>query len=644
MTDCAERPVSLHQVRWFPLVFLFAIGCLSSDPRSDGVSLAPDSNRDAASHLQAAPLSLDPAILKARNFGESPTLAKHVQSGSLTPVSERLPENPLVVIPMDEIGRYGGTLRRALTGDVVQTPGVAKTLGEGLMGFERPLPKSIQYNLAESHTFEDAGRIAIFNIREGIRWSDGVPFTVDDILFWYYDMIVDADARDVPLFPSDWAVDGKPIALSKVNDYTLRIEGPKPLGRILSILSAGTVAYPKHALARLHPKYNPEASYETFRDSTSRAQLLYRSGIPTLSAWMPVEWTRGQRIVYERNPYYWKVDSAGNQLPYADRLVFNIIPDTQIILLKFINGEIDLFGRYAQVNMFPTLKAEEPNGKFKIHLGGPVPVSTLRINWDTPRLPLRRAVRDLRVRVALSHAMNREEINQIVFHGLLKPGCFTFAPTSKYYSEEASLTYASYDPIRSQELLDSAGYLDSDGDGFREFEDGSVFALTIDVVPGMGVDVCQLIAEHWSNIGVKVTLNIALRDIIWPRRSAGENDMLWWWSYPEDARLDLHAWGHVGPNVPMWHRRAASEGPEWMHEATRLIEEAGATVDTSLVNRNMIRVRDLHTENAPVLTPGYGYHVWGASTRLGNVPEENTSINGYLGWSRPVFHEQLYVK
>lgn len=625
------------------LVFLFAVGCGGSDPQSDHEVREQDA-KATSTPAQVAPESLDPEILKARSFGQSPALSERVERGVLSPVSERLPENPLVVVPMDEIGRYGGAIRRALTGDIVQTPGVNKTLGEGLMGFERPLPKSIQYNLAESYAFEDNGKVALFKIRQGVRWSDGVPFTVDDILFWYYDMNVNADARSNPLFPTDWLVDDKPVNLSKVDDYTLRIESPKPLGRILSVLCAGTVAYPKHALSKLHPKYNSAATYETFRDSTSRAQLLYKPGIPTLSAWMPTDWLRGQRIVYERNPYYWKVDSVGNQLPYADRLVFNIIQDTQVILLKFINGEIDLFGRYSQINMFPTLKAEERGGKFTIHLGGPVPVSTLRINFDTPKISLRKAIRDKRVRVALSHGLNREEMNEIVFHGLLEPGCFTFSPTSKYYSESASKMYASYDPDLAQRLLDEAGYRDSDGDGLREFADGSVFALTIDVVPGVGVDICQLIAEHWSAIGVKVNLNIGLRDIIWPRRAAGENDILWWWTYPEDARLDQAQWGIMGTNAPIWHRNASSEGPPWLHEATRLMMDSNVTLDTVLVNQNMTKVRDLFTENAPILTPGYAYHVWGASTRLGNVPEENTSINGYLGWSRPIFHEQLYIK
>ena len=335
-----------------------------------------------------------------------------------------------------------------------------------------------------------------------------MPFTVDDILFWYYDMTVNSDARSNPLFPSSWLVEGKPIEMEKVDDHTLRFRSHKPLGRILDILCSDWIAFPKHILADSHPQYNPAADYESLRDSTTTAQMLFNPRFPRISAWAPVEWTRGQRLVYERNPYYFKVDSAGNQLPYADRLVFNVIQDIQVILLKFMNGEIDLLGRYAQISMFPTLKAEERNGKFKIRLGTPVPVSQFRINWDAPRPELRRAFRDKRVRVALSYAMNREEIGEILYHGLLEPASHSFGPSSRYYSKEAAQKYAQYDPEKARRLLDEAGLVDSDGDGIRELDNGSPFVFTVDVIPGMGVDVCQLVADYWRAVGIAANLNI----------------------------------------------------------------------------------------------------------------------------------------
>ncbi len=571
-------------------------------------------------------------------------LSERVRRGDLPAVSERLPTNPLVVVPVSEIGEYGGTIRRALTGDIVQTPGVSKTLGENLMGYERPLPKRILLNLSDSLFYEDDGHAAVFRIRKGIRWSDGVPFTVDDILFWYEDMMLDSDARSAASFSSFHLVDGVPLVAEKIDDHTIRFRGRKPLGRIRQAFATDLSAMPKHYFSKFHPRCNPETTYEACRDSTSNAMRLYRPGTPVLSAWMPVEWARGQRIVFERNPYYWKVDSAGNQLPYADRLIFNVIQDKQVILLKFVNGELDLLGRYAQINMFPTLKAAERNERIKIRLATPSVVSQFRLNWDTPRPELREAIRDRRVRLALSYALNREEIGEILYHGLLTPANHAYGPASAYYSDEAAKRHATFDPDRSRALLDEAGYRDSDGDGVRELLDGSPFVTTIDVIPGIGVDVSLLAIDYWKAIGILVHLNVSLRDIIFPKWSNGEFEFFWWGGWSEDPVARPADWGAIGDTRPTWHRNAATEGPDWLREATELILETHNTLDESKLEENMIRVRELHADQAPLIIAGFAYHVWGFNTRLGNVPEEITTSDGYRGWSRPIYHEQLFVR
>ena len=624
------------------IVCLIHPSCLPSDPRLEPRSVVVETKE--LEQVSSAPKTLDPAILSTRNFREAPTLSAKVSNGDLPPVSERLPENPLVVVPMEEIGEYGGTIRRALTGDIVQTAGVNKTLGESLMGFERPLPNSILHNLAESYVYEEGGRAVVFTLRRGLKWSDGVPLTVDDILFWYQDMTLDADARASLIFPATWLVDGVPLMAEKVDDLTIRFRGTNVLGRMLSTLSRDVALLPKHYFAKFHPRYNPEMTYDVCRDSMSTAMQLYRPGTPVMSAWMPVEWERGQRIVYERNPYYFKVDSAGNQLPYADRLIFNVIQDQQVILLKFVNGELDLIGRYGQTNMYPTLKAAERNGKVKIRLGVRVPESQFRLNWDAHRPELRHAIRDRRVRLALSIAINREEISEVVYHGLLDPASHSFGPASAFYSEEAAKRYAIFDPEKARALLDSAGYHDTDGDGIREFPDGSDFSVTLDVIPGRGVDVCQLAVDYWRDIGILVHMNVSLRDIIFPKWNNGEFEFFWWGGWSEDPVATAQDWGIIGDHRPRWHRNAAQEGPEWLREATRLILETHNTLSPDKLRENMERVRDLHAEEIPIIITGFAHRAWGFNTRLGNVPLKNTSSNGHRGWSRPVFHEQIYVK
>jgi peptide/nickel transport system substrate-binding protein len=370
-----------------------------------------------------------------------------------------------------------------------------------------------------------------------------------------------------------------------------------------------------------------------------------KPGVPRLTAWVPVVWERGQRIIYERNPYYWKVDTAGNQLPYADRLIFNVIPNVQVIVLKFVNGEIDLFGRYSQVEMFPTLKVEEQKGNFKIRVTGPERGPALYLNWDCPKPNVRKAFRDKRVRIALSHAIHREEINQIIYHGLLDASGYSFSRHNVHFSETAYQTYAAYDPDKARSLLDAAGYRDMDGDGFREFADGTRFEINIDTIPGVRVKVCELVAAHWQAVGIKVNLNISLRDIIFPRRLNGEFDVhSWRFAAPADPLGKAEIWGIMSETSPFWHRNATVDAPDWLREATDLIKKAMTTVKKEEVKSYMIRLRDLHTENVPIINIGFPYHVWGASTRLGNVPYENTLASIHRGWSRPIFHEQIFVR
>lgn len=433
--------------------------------------------------------------------------------------------------------------------------------------------------------------------------------------------------------PTVWLVDDEPIQMEKVDDHTLRVFSPKPLGRVLQAFCSNQIARPKHYFARFHPRYNPASTYETFRDSTTAAQLTLQPGVPRISAWRSVHWDRGQRIVYERNPYYWKVDTEGNQLPYADRIEFNVIQDSQVILLNFMNGEIDLFGRYAQTSMYPTLKAGERNGKFKVRVTGPERGLTLYLNWDAPNPALREAF--------------PEKLNQIIFHGLLDESGYSLARQSPYFDERLYMLYTEFDPERARTLLAEVGYLDRDGDGIRELKDGSSFSLKMDVVitPSMWVDAVELIVAQWEAVGVKAHINATLRDILWPRRQNGEFDIhVWGLEGPADPLARLNDWAIMAPTVPFWHRNASKEAQPWLREVTEYIHGALTTIDPDVLRGHMEQVNQLHTENVAAITIGASYRVWGAGTRLGNVPYENTAATVFQGWSRPVFHEQIYIK
>ena len=629
------------------LVCLGIAACLPSDPRYTAPDQSVQLDAVPAERIDipnTSPEQLSEEILANRSFSEASMLAQRVAAGDLPAVSERLPVNPLVMRPLREIGRYGGTLRRALTGDIVQTAGVSKTLGENIMSYVRPMPTGLIHSLAESHEYLGDGRVAIFKIREGVKWSDGVPFTVDDILFWYYDLQLDENARDNALPPTVWVVDGEPIKMERIDDTTLRIESKYPLGRVLHAFSTTEIALPKHFFKKWHPRYNPDSDYQTWRDSTTSAQRLYRPGTPMIAPWIPVKWERGQRLVYERNPYYWKVDTAGNQLPYCDRLVFNVIQDSQVIMLKFMNGELDLFGRYSRIEMLETLKAQESRDRFVVGLSGPDSGPAFYLNWDVEKPLVKEAFRDRRVRVAMSHAINREEISEIIYGGWMEPSGYAFGRSNPFFSEADYMRYVAYDIELSNRLLDEAGYVWPTGSDCRVFSDGSPFEFTIDISGTGTSDVCELVKSHWEAVGIKAHLNISLRDIIWPRRMNGEFDIHHWgFEGPADPLSRMNDWAIMGDTVPFWHRNASKDGPRWLRDATTAIQRTLTTIDTTEARGHMNEARRLHAENVPVIVVGSGFKPWGYSKRIGNAPREVLLSDVYRGM-RAVMHEQLYIK
>lgn len=637
--------------RW--LVALFATGaflfggCVPADPGMEETVTQRRLPDFQPGEVTTFPRDFPEGVLRERRFSEAPKLAERSRRGELPPVGDRLPVDPLMVFPIHEIGVYGGDLRRASSADVAFENAIRRTMSENLLGWERPLPNSLELNLAKHYEFKDDGRRIRLWLREGIRWSDGHPFTVDDILFLYEDMMLDEQARQQtnPFFPYEWTQDGEPLRMIKVDDYCLDIVGTRPLGRILEVLTADIIAYPKHYFAPHHPRYNPGATYADFRLLTTDARLTYEPGVPRITAWKPVEWHKGQRVIYERNPYYWKVDPEGNQLPYADRLVLLVIPNAEIRLFKFINGEFDILGDIPLGNAYPTLRAYEPAGRYSVHYTPPRPFYALVLNWDTPRPALREAFRNRNVRIALSHAVNREEINQLLGLGLITASGFALGPDSPYFDEDHFYRYATFDPEKSKQLLDAEGYTDRNGDGYRQFPDGSRFELTIDLVTdrGIGAAFLELVVEYLEAIGIRTFLNMGHNNIIMERRNNATFEIL---ARRQPSHLfdQSQHYAVVGPNLPFWHPRAVESETAWLLQATEYLQNAMGTVDPAVRDHYARKVHDLHVENIPMISLGSQREVYAANRRIGNVPPVAVLDTSYRGWERPIFHEQLFVR
>ncbi|MBL9216827.1 MAG: ABC transporter substrate-binding protein [Opitutaceae bacterium] len=620
-------------------------GCL---PRDLAPAAANASAVRASAPVSRAPSTLDPAILAERRFQEAPLLAERVAAGKLPPVAERLPLRPLVLQPLEEIGSYGGTIRRDMATEFADLSTIRATMNENLLSHSRPFAGRIELNLAESYTMSDDGRRAVFHLRPGLRWSDGVPFTADDIVFWYDDLMMDQNAYKMGVPNRDWVIEGHPVRMRKVDDLTLEITCERAMGMLLRRLCHYEFVMAKHHYARFHPRYNPQATYRELKEETTDQNQLYRPGVPKLGAWVPVRWVRGQQVVFERNPYFWKVDTAGHQLPYADRVAYTSIPDPQVTLLKFTNGEIDLIGRNIRMDAVPSLLAQLETGRYRIYSRQPEPGPAFYLNWDAEDPELRAAFRQLDVRRALSLAINRREISSIVFLGMLHPGGFAFSSATPYYSPEDFARNAEYDPAQARALLARAGYRDADGDGFLEFPDGRRFELTIDITSQWGLgDVTELVREYWRAVGVFVHLNFGREEIIYSRRLTGKFQVYFsqWIAAGVEPRNSPIHWGVTQANMPFWHRRAFEEGaPEWLREATRLINEIMTTPQEEKVRPLMLQLQRIYVENVPAIGLGALGLPWAANVRLGNVPPDGTFSNAYSGWSRGIFHEQIFIR
>jgi peptide/nickel transport system substrate-binding protein len=458
------------------------------------------------------------------HFKEAPQLADLVKQGKLPPVEKRLPEKPVVIVPVENIGKYGGTWRFVLATRIHLPHTERLTLYDPILR-RSPDLKSILPNLAENWKVGSGGRIYTLYLRKGVKWSDGEPFTADDILFWYEDIICNKELT--PVFPAWLSIGGVPGKLEKVDTYTIKITFSKPNPLFLEDLASpfyGEIFAPKHYLMQFHPKYVDknkleEAAkkagftfwYQLFSDRNDKWANPER---PVLSAWKPVNSITGAtRVVWERNPYYWKVDTEGNQLPYIDRFSIEIGVSEETAKMKAISGEIDMESHPIGIDFkdYPLFLEHKDRGNYRVILGSPLEASAITIvfNYVHPDPVLRKIFNDRRFRIAMSYAINREEIVGLLFTaGTYKAEVRQVAPVreSPFYSEELAKAYTKYDPKEANRLLDEIG-LKKGPDGYRVRPDGKPFTITIETTTiQWWIDTANLVAEYWKKVGINTAV------------------------------------------------------------------------------------------------------------------------------------------
>ncbi len=456
--------------------------------------------------------------------GEAPMLRELVSQGSLPPLEERLPKNPHVREVVSEIGQYGGTWYSVhLQNDLHGFWGYASikpTVLDGISGEFYP-------QLIEDLVSSDDGRKWVMQMREGLRFSDGELYDADDIMYWWNDVILNEDlAVGVP---GSAVIDGQPPRVTKLDQWAVEFawDDPNPLFHVTVsnfLLGHEAPLFAEHYMRQFHAKYRDKAELDKevsdrgFENWTQLHQHMSGDGgweindpgRPTLYPWMTVSAPTGGPIVSDRNPYYWVVDTAGNQLPYVDRRVLEFVNDIETIKLRALGGDITAGQVPDGVGILPQLLAKREAGELQVQVVGHGGDEQLDLEFNrTHEDPvLAEIFQNPQFSIAVSHAINREEINRVDYLGLATPMQFGPKEGSPVYSEAFKTAYIEYDPAKANRILDEIGLSEKDRDGFRLRPDGKTFEIVLyntraDTVPEA---THELVADYFNDIGIKTTM------------------------------------------------------------------------------------------------------------------------------------------
>jgi peptide/nickel transport system substrate-binding protein len=474
---------------------------------------------------------------------ETPYLAVDVKDGRLPPRLERLPRSPRVIDPRltgGTLGEHGGVMRwlmgRPKDLRMVYYYGYAR-----LVGYDK------SYNLIADilERYEvNRKRQFTFYLRPGHKWSDGHPFTAED--FRYVSEDVYGDDRIGKGYPRSMLVDGKPPVFEVIDDLTVRYTWDKPNPEFLPAV-AGTLpidlAMPAHYAKTFHPRYAEPAKLKAaieqaqvanaraLHERMMRAVTFQNPALPGLDAWLNTTAPPSNLFIFKRNPYYHRVDPTGRQLPYVDEIHMSI-GSNSLVAAKTGSGESDLQARYLRFDDYTFLKAAERKGKIKVHLWDKANGSHMAIvpNLTTKDDQWRGLLRDVRMRRALSLAIDREKINQAIFYGLARPSGDTVLPQSPLFKQKYADAWCRYDPDTANRLLDELGLDKRDSDGIRLLPGGRRAEIIIDTAGESTEqsDILQLIKDTWRKVGLALYPRATQRDLFRARAYSGESIMTVW--------------------------------------------------------------------------------------------------------------------
>jgi peptide/nickel transport system substrate-binding protein len=487
--------------------------------------------------LLAAALGLLAWPALAQSYSEPPLFAEKVAKKELPPVGERVPRAPLVVDPAKtggQIGHYGGDVitlvPRARDIRYISTWAYTR-----LIGYDRDL--NLKPDLLEN-VENDGDRVFTFTIRDGHKWSNGQPFTAEDFRYYWEDIAQNKDLSPAGI-PEFMLVDGKPPKFEVLDERHVRFGWDKPNPRFLPQLAGAmdpNIYRPSAYLKKFHAKYGDKdkldeaakkaklKSWAAMHNRMDDMKEQSNPDLPTLQPWRVTNAAPANRFIFERNPYYHRVDTAGQQLPYVDRIVMDISSGS-LFAAKANAGEVDLLFRGLSMYDIPILKEGERIHGYKTLLWPYARGTELALypNLNTSDPVWRALNRDVRFRRALSLGIDRKTLNNALLFGLGTEGNNTIVQESPLFSPELRTLYASYDPGQASRLLDEIGLTKRNGAGYRLLPDGRELEIICetDGESSLVVDGLTLITEFWREIGVKLFVKPQDRTVLRNRAYAG---------------------------------------------------------------------------------------------------------------------------
>ena len=508
--------------------------------------------------------------VELRTFFQSPVLADK----GLPAVEQRLPDDPVVVTPLGEPGVYGGTAR-ITTNEWLTFPNVESplTISADMRTF---LP-----NLAESWTVSPDGRVITLKLRSGVKWSDGTRLTSDDFLFVFNDLWMNEEFTPVP--PREH-IGAKAV---KIDELTFSYVFTEPYPLFVNRLAhyGNFLIDSKRYYQQFHPKYvDPEVlsekiadmgyiSWMAYVEACRRGSIEESADAPTLDAHRLVRRTVST-MYYERNPYYFKVDPKGQQLPYIDAVISEEVESKEVITTMAATGQLDFSAFELRTQDIPLLKLGEKTGGIKVHVWRRLHASdiVIQFNFNTPDEKLRALYWDVRFRRALSMALNREEMNQLIYFGRGTPGQVTAHPTSRFHVPEYATAWTRHDPVEARRLFAEIGLKDINGDGLLEHPDGSQLTITVEYIDWetpKGINM-ELVESYWRTVGIDLRQKLTDSNIQNARAGANQMQMtVWHGDIVTDVLMPLSPYWWV-PVASGWHNTMWNDWVRWYKTDGRL--------------------------------------------------------------------------